>query len=174
MPSEPQQRAIDVSDVERAQMAWADAVIELADALAEGDADVHQRAEERLSQLYDVDDDDESERRLLFLPETARMVRARTTLAEIVSYYVATNGACAEDCGFARRGWSDVCFENHHVVLHDARCASATGRYMLTSRDGESVTCDFVFSYVQRQGEDAPPRIRVHSSRLVSTDVNFV
>ena len=165
---------IGTADVERAQLAWADALVELADAVSAAadkeEEDVHQRATRLLSELYDVGDGDG---RVLFLPEKARILRARTTLPEIVSYYVATNGACGEDCGFARRGWSDVCFDNHKVVVHDARCASAFGRYMLTACDGESVTCDFLFSYVQKREGDLP-RIRIHSARFASSDVSFV
>lgn len=160
-------RPVDASEVARAQRAWGDALVNLSGALHDGGCeDQAARAAEELLCLYDLVDVESGtsglaapQRRILFVPELARIRRARTTLAEVLSYYAATNGACGEDAGLARRRrWCRVRFRNEAVVVHDATTVTAYGRYTLTADDDATLTAQFVFSYVRRPAVPRPRR----------------
>ncbi len=160
-------RPVDASEVARAQRAWGDALVNLSGALHDGGREGQAaRAAEELLCLYDLVDLESGtsglatpQRRILFVPELARIRRARTTLTEVLSYYAATNGACGEDAGLARRRrWCRVRFRNEAVVVHDATTVTAYGRYTLTADDDATLTAQFVFSYVRRRAMPRPRR----------------
>ena len=45
---------------------------------------------------------------MLFKPTLAADVQFRGTFDEALSYFVASNGVCGEDSGFAIKGWTAV------------------------------------------------------------------
>ena len=93
----------------------------------------------------------------------AAEVQFRSTFAEALSYFVATNIACPEDKGFAIKGWTAVRFENAGMLIHGST-AQAMGNYFFTDPDGDEVKVEYTFGYVQ---DDAGAlRINLHHSSM--------
>ena len=64
-----------------------------------------------------------------------------------MSYFVAGNGECPEDSGFALRGWTNVRFENENIVIN-GDTAMVMGNYFFTSPEGDEVKVEFSFAYI--------------------------
>jgi len=80
-----------------------------------------------------------------------------------LSYFVASNGACPEDKGFAIKGWTNVRFENSDVII-DGNTALAMGNYYFTAPDGAEVKVEYTFGYIQ--DDDGNLRIQLHHSSM--------
>ena len=87
----------------------------------------------------------------------------RGTFEAALSYFVASNGVCPEDTGFAIKGWTAVRFENSDVILEDTT-ALAMGNYFFTAPEGHEVKVEYTFGYL-RDAEGAL-RIRLHHSSM--------
>ena len=144
-------------DVERAQQAWGDGIVRIAAAHASG-GDFEGIAREHVQTLYAYDQGP-----VLFKPTLAADVQFRSTFEEALSYFVATNGACPEDKGFAIKGWTAVRFENVDIITYGAS-ATAMGNYFFTDPDGNEVKVEYSFGYqLDAQGN---VRINLHHSSM--------
>ncbi|MGB0330083.1 MAG: phosphoribosyl-AMP cyclohydrolase, partial [Candidatus Poseidoniaceae archaeon] len=101
---------ITVADVEDAQRKWGDGIVRIATAHRSG-SNYTEIATEHVERLYAYDRSE-----VLFKPTMASIDQFRPTFETALSYFVASNGACEEDTGFAIKGWTSVRFENSGFV----------------------------------------------------------
>ena len=87
-----------------------------------------------------------------------------------MSYFVgckAVQDSIAEDAGFAingGKGWSDVIFDNHQIVL-SGNVAIAMGNYYFTSAaDSSKTKVEYTFGY--KKNADGKVRIFLHHSSV--------
>ena len=103
---------VNVADVENAQKAWGEGVVAIAAAhSSEGDYVGRARLHVKSLYAYDISS-------VLFKPTFAIKEQFRPTFEGALSYFVAENGVCPEDKGFAIKGWTKVRFENENVVIN--------------------------------------------------------
>ena len=139
-----------------AQQAWGDGIVRIASAHTDG-GDFERAAVDHITTLYAY-----GLTPVLFKPTLAKDVQFRSSFEQALSYFVATNGACPEDGGFAIRGWTAVRFENVDVITSGAT-AMAMGNYFFTTPDGDEVKVEYSFGYLL----DAEGKVRInlhHSS----------
>lgn len=98
-----------------------------------------------------------------FKPTKAKDIQFRKTRDEALSYFVAKNGACPEDKGFALQPWSKVQFENSTVSIH-GNTAVAMGNYYFTDLDGGVAKVEYTFGYILDDSGEL--RIHLHHSSL--------
>ena len=87
----------------------------------------------------------------------------RPTFESALSYFVAANGVCQEDTGFAIKGWTSVRFENSGFVINETS-ALAMGNYFFTGEDGKETKVEYTFGYILDEASDL--RIVLHHSSL--------
>jgi len=139
-----------------AQTAWGEGIVRIAAAHSDG-GDYEKEARDHITSLYAYDSSP-----VLFKPTLAKEIQFRSTFEQALSYFVATNGACPEDKGFAIKGWTAVRFENVEVVISGAT-ALAMGNYFFTAPSGEEQKVEYSFGYIL----DAEGNLRIalhHSS----------
>ena len=124
-----------------AQEAWGDGIVKIAAAHTRG-GDFEQAARDHISGLYAY-----ASSPVLFKPTLAAEVQFRPTFDEALSYFVATNGVCLEDGGFATKGWTAVRFDNQHILCN-GNTAMAMGNYFFTDPAGQEVKVEYSFGYV--------------------------
>ena len=117
---------VTVADVENAQKEWGGGVVAIA-AVHSSEGDFVERARLHVESLYAYDISP-----VLFKPTFAIEEQFRPTFEGALSYFVAENGVCPEDKGFAIKGWTKVRFENENVVINGAT-AMAMGNYFFTN-----------------------------------------
>ena len=132
---------VTVADVENAQKEWGGGVVAIA-AVHSSEGDFVERARLHVESLYAYDISP-----VLFKPTFAIEEQFRPTFEGALSYFVAENGVCPEDKGFAIKGWTKVRFENDNVVINGAT-AMAMGNYFFTNSKGEEVKVEYSFGYV--------------------------
>ena len=153
---------VTVADVENAQKEWGGGVVAIA-AVHSSEGDFVERARLHVESLYAYDISP-----VLFKPTFAIEEQFRPTFEGALSYFVAENGVCSEDKGFAIKGWTKVRFENDNVVINGAT-AMAMGNYFFTNSKGEEVKVEYSFGYVT----DSEGKLRInlhHSSMPASID----
>ena len=153
---------VNVADVENAQKAWGEGVVAIA-AAHSSEGDYVGRACLHVESLYAYDISP-----VLFKPTFAIKEQFRPTFEGALSYFVAENGVCPEDKGFAIKGWTKVRFENENVVINGAT-AMAMGNYFFTNSKEEEVKVEYSFGYVT----DSEGKLRInlhHSSMPTSID----
>lgn len=143
--------------VERAQQAWGAGIVRIAAAHKEG-GDFEGAARKHIAMLYAYDLGP-----VLFKPTLAAEKQFRGTFDEALSYFVATNGACSEDAGFAIKGWTSVRFENVDILIHGAS-ATAMGNYFFTDANGAETKVEYSFGYTL--DADGNARINLHHSSM--------
>ena len=146
-----------VADVEKAQQAWGDGIVAIAAAHSTG-GDFVGIATNHVNTLYAYQMGP-----VLFKPTLAAVDQFRPTFETALSYFVASNGACPEDKGFAIKGWTNVRFENSDVII-DGNTALAMGNYFFTDPDGSEVKVEYTFGYIQ--DDDGNLRIQLHHSSM--------
>ena len=140
-----------------AQQAWGDGIVKIAAAHTSG-GDFTQVAHDHVETLYAY-----GLTPVLFKPTLAAKIQFRSTFAEALSYFVATNNACPEDKGFAIKGWTAVRFENVDI-LTAGNVAMAMGNYFFTTPEGDEVKVEYSFGYVL--DADGNVRINLHHSSM--------
>ena len=153
---------ITVEDVEEAQVKWGQGVVAIASAHSSG-MDYIERARIHVESLYGY-----GIVPVLFKPTMAVKEPFRSTFEGALSYFVAGNGACPEDTGFAIKGWTNVRFENENIVINGGT-AMVMGNYFFTSPEGNEVKAEFSFAYIL----DSLGSLRIqlhHSSMPAKTD----
>ena len=148
---------VDVRDVEKAQEAWGDGIVAIAAAHSTG-GDFVGIATNHVNTLYAYQMGP-----VLFKPTLAAVDQFRPTFETALSYFVASNGACPEDKGFAIKGWTNVRFDNSDVII-DGNTALAMGNYFFTDPDGSEVKVEYTFGYIQ--DDDGELRIQLHHSSM--------
>ena len=148
---------ITVADVEDAQRKWGDGIVRIATAHRAG-GNYTEIATEHVDSLYAYDRSE-----VLFKPTMASIDQFRPTFDTALSYFVASNGACEEDTGFAIKGWTSVRFENSGFVINDAN-AIAMGNYFFTGEDGTETKVEYTFGYIRDEASNL--RIVLHHSSL--------
>ena len=148
---------ITVADVEDAQRKWGDGIVRIATAHRSG-GNYTEIATEHVERLYAYDRSE-----VLFKPTMASIDQFRPTFETALSYFVASNGACEEDTGFAIKGWTSVRFENSGFVINDAN-AIAMGNYFFTGEDGSETKVEYTFGYIRDEASNL--RIVLHHSSL--------
>ena len=99
----------------------------------------------------------------MFKPTFAIKEQFRPTFEGALSYFVAENGVCPEDKGFAIKGWTKVRFENENVVINGAT-AMAMGNYFFINSKGEEVKVEYSFGYIM--DSEGKLRINLHHSSM--------
>lgn len=130
-----------VEDVEKAQQAWGDGIVAIAAAHSSG-MEYVETARNHIQSLYAYDIGP-----VLFKPTMAVKEQFRSTFEGALSYFVASNGECSEDKGFAIKNWKKVRFENENIIINGTT-AIAMGNYFFTAPDGEEIKVEFTFGYV--------------------------
>ena len=148
---------ITVADVEDAQRKWGDGIVRIATAHRSG-GNFTEIATEHVERLYAYDLSE-----VLFKPTMASIDQFRPTFDTALSYFVASNGACEEDTGFAIKGWTSVRFENSGFIINDAN-AIAMGNYFFTGEDGSETKVEYTFGYIRDEASNL--RIVLHHSSL--------
>merc|ERR1712178_357607 len=149
--------------VEAAQTAWGNGIVAIASAHTEGD-DFEQAARDHISNLYGYAQGD-----VAFKPTLAAEMQFRDTFDEALSYFVKQSNinpkpsCCAEDSGFAIKGWTAVRFVNEKIITSGST-ATAMGNYFFTTPKGAEVKVEYTFGYFL--DADGDLRINLHHSAL--------
>lgn len=146
-----------VADVEKAQQAWGEGIVEIAAAHNAG-ADYVQRARTHVESLYSYDIGP-----VLFKPTLAAKDQFRPTFEGALSYFVGGNNSFSEDTGFAIKSWTKVRFENEGVLINGVT-ALTMGNYFFTSTSGDEVKVEFTFGYIV--DSNGALRINLHHSSM--------
>ena len=148
---------ISVEDVEKTQQAWGDGVVEIAAAHSSG-GNFTERARIHVETLYAY-----GITPVLFKPTMAVKEQFRPSFEGALSYFVAENGECPEDSGFAIKGWTKVRFENENVLIN-SNTALVMGNYFFTKPEGGELKVEFTFGYILDSKGDL--RIQLHHSSM--------
>ena len=148
---------ITIADVEDAQRSWGDGIVKISTAHSNGSEYVD-IATQHVEQLYAYDLSE-----VLFKPTMASIDQFRPTFESALSYFVASNGVCEEDSGFAIKGWTAVRFENSGIIIN-ASNAIAMGNYFFTDKDGAETKVEYTFGYIRDGSSNL--RIVLHHSSL--------
>ncbi|ALV29882.1 hypothetical protein ADZ37_13585 [Pannonibacter phragmitetus] len=148
------------AEVEAAQRAWADALLEIG---AAGEPDkAKEIAVKRVGELYGYEIGP-----VLFKPTLTETPQTfRTTEEGAISYFVGQNPDYPKDKGFALQGWTDVQIENAAIFISD-ETAQTMGKVRFTSKDGGIVEVDKTWGYVR--DASGKLQIMVHHSSLPNT-----
>ena len=149
------QQVIDV------QNRWGEGIVKIGATFIEGQ-DYTSVAKEHIDTLYAYDFSP-----VLFKPTKAAKEQFRGNKESALSYFVATNGVCAEDKGFAIQPWTKVKFENTDIVLH-GDTALAMGNYFFTDTEGQEVKVEYSFGYILDPNGNL--RINLHHSSVPFAD----
>lgn len=148
---------ITIADVEEAQRTWGDGIVKISTAHSNG-GDYVDIATQHVEQLYAYDLSE-----VLFKPTMASIDQFRPTFESALSYFVASNGVCEEDSGFAIKGWTAVRFENSGIIINESN-AIAMGNYFFTGEDGADTKVEYTFGYIRDSSSNL--RIVLHHSSL--------
>ncbi|MEM7184909.1 MAG: phosphoribosyl-AMP cyclohydrolase [Spirochaetota bacterium] len=143
--------------VEEIQSKWGAGIVKIGAVFTEK-GDYEAVAKEHIDTLYAYDHSP-----VLFKPTKAVKEQFRSTKDSALSYFVATNGICPEDGGFAIQPWTKVRFENSDVVIH-GDTALAMGNYYFTGTDGSETKVEYTFGYLM--DKEGNLRINLHHSSI--------
>ena len=143
--------------VEVYQEKWSQGIVAIGKAYTEG-RDFESCAKSLVDSLYAYDLGP-----VLFKPTKAAEQPFRGDKESALSYFVARNGGCEEDSGFALQPWVAVRFVNHNVITMETS-ALAMGHYFFKNREGEETKVEYSFSYIL--DNDGSLRINLHHSSL--------
>ena len=148
---------VTLQDVEMAQKAWGDGIIAIASAHNSG-MEYVEIARNLIESLYAYEIGP-----VLFKPTLAVKEQFRPTFEGALSYFVASNGECVEDKGFAIKNWKKVRFENNSVIINE-KDATAMGNYFFSSSENDELKVEFTFGYIL--DSNGSLRINLHHSSM--------
>lgn len=152
---------ITVAEVENAQRAWCDALLEISRLGASG-GDARGYAEKVLNTAYDFDG-----RGVLFKPTlTFGAQTFRMSQEGALAYFVGKDPQFPDDTGFALKPWTG-CRPVIKGTVMEGNVALAMGNVYLTDRDGKEIMVDKSFGY--RRASEGALRIVLHHSSLPYT-----
>merc|ERR1719171_1022656 len=143
--------------IEAAQKAWGDGIVNIA-AVHTAGGDYNTTAWHHINDLYAYGISP-----VLFKPTLAATEQFRSTFDKALSYFVASNGACPEDTGFAIKGWTAVRFENVDIIT-EGSVGLAMGNYFFSKADGTETKVEYSFGYMLDRDGDV--RIILHHSSM--------
>ncbi|MFU8862445.1 MAG: phosphoribosyl-AMP cyclohydrolase [Rhodobacterales bacterium] len=148
------------SDVEAAQVAWGEALVQISNDYAEGGIELaRETAEGVIAAAYGYDIGP-----VLFKPTLAENPQTFRTSAEgALSYFVGHDDAFPNDSGFALKGWTDVEIENAAIFI-SGDTAITMGNVHITDSDGSVTTVDKTWGFAR--DADGALRIMLHHSSL--------
>jgi hypothetical protein len=140
-----------------AQDLWGEGIVRIGKAFMEKQ-DYTLAAQTHIDDLYAYDISS-----VLFKPTKAAAEQFRSTKESALSYFVATNGTCPEDKGFAIQPWTKVRFENTDIIVQ-GDTALAMGNYFFTDTEGQETKVEYTFGYLLDQQGNL--RINLHHSSV--------
>ena len=100
---------------------------------------------------------------VLFKPTMASVEQFRNSQQMALSYFIGGDDAfCKEDEGFATKGWTNIDFKNHNIIL-DKNRAIAMGNYYFQVNNNEPIKVEYTFGY---KLVDNKLKIDLHHSSL--------
>ena len=148
------------AEVEAAQTAWGDALVQIATDYSEGGIDkARATAEAVIAAAYGYNLGP-----VLFKPTLAEAPQTfRTTADGALAYFVGHDEAFPSDTGFALKGWTAVEIENAAIFI-SGNTAKTIGNVHITAADGSVTTVDKTWGY--QRDEAGTLRIVLHHSSL--------
>ena len=158
----PPTAPITEQQVNAAQQAWCDGLVNVAQVHARG-GDAKAAAGKMIDDLYDYADG-----KVFFKPTLAYGPRTfRPTREGALAYFVGGNPNFPEDTGFALKGWTKARYDNNAaengIQIH-GDLAITMGNVYVTGPDGKEVMVDKTFVF--RRCKDGNLRLCVHKSAL--------
>jgi len=158
----PAASPITEAQVNAAQQAWCDGLVNVSQTHAKG-GDAKAVAGKMIDDLYDYADG-----KVFFKPTLAFGPRTfRPTREGALAYFVGGNPAFPEDTGFALKGWTKARYDNNAaengIQIH-GDIAITMGNVYITGADGKEVMVDKTFVF--RRCKDGNLRLCVHKSAL--------
>ncbi len=142
---------ISTAEVEQAQKAWGEGIVEIGKA-----RDARKAAIEHIEEFYAFDNG-----QVLFKPTLASVDQFRGTKKEALSYFIGQD--LAEDKGFALAPYTKVRWENEGIIT-DQDSALAMGNYFFTQKNGQEVKVEYTFGYVK--DDEGNLKINLHHSSI--------
>lgn len=148
------------AEVEAAQAAWGDALVQISTDYAEGGIDkARATAEAVIAAAYGYDMGP-----VLFKPTLAQAPQTfRTTAEGALAYFVGHDEAFPGDTGFALKGWTGVEIENAAIFI-SGDTAKTMGYVHITNSEGAVTTVDKTWGY--QRDDEGNLRIVLHHSSL--------
>jgi hypothetical protein len=161
-PAAAARAPITEQQVNAAQQAWCDGLVNVAQVHARG-GDAKAAAAKMIDDLYDYADG-----KVFFKPTLAYGPRTfRPTREGALAYFVGGDPAFPEDTGFALKGWTKARYDNNAsengIQVH-GDLAITMGNVYITGPDGKEVMVDKTFVF--RRCKDGNLRLCVHKSAL--------
>lgn len=165
MAGTPPTAPITEAEVNAAQQAWCDGLVEISKTHKAG-GDYKAVAARVIDDLYDYD-----KGKVFFKPTLATGKNTfRPTRDGALSYFIGGNKNFPEDSGFALKDWTKVRYDNNAaengIQIH-GEIAITMGNVYLSNARGEEVKVDKTFAF--RRGEDGKLRLCAHKSALPFT-----
>ena len=151
IPANAYASSITTEDVEAAQVAWGNGIVEIGKA-----EDPRKAAIAHIDKYYGFDLGS-----VLFKPTLASEDQFRGTKQEALSYFIGQD--LKEDKGFALAPYTKVRWENEGIIV-DEDSALAMGNYYFTKENGEEIKVEFSFGYVKDKNGNL--KINLHHSSL--------
>lgn len=150
------------AQVNAAQQAWCDGLVQVAQTHAKG-GDAKAVAAKMIDDLYDYSDG-----KVFFKPTLASGPNTfRPTREGALSYFVGGNPKFPEDSGFALKGWTKARYDNNAsengIQIH-GDLAITMGNVYCMGPDGKEIMVDKTFVF--RRCKDGNLRLCVHKSAL--------
>lgn len=157
------QDIITYDEVNAAQQAWCDALVEIG-RLHDTGGDAKAYAEQVLTEAYNYDNG-----KVFFKPTLAHGPKTfRTTKQGALAYFVGGDSKYPEDKGFALKPWIKARYDNlgdgNEGIQIYGSTAITMGNVWVTDKDGNEVMVDK--TWVFKKGKDGKLRIIVHKSSL--------
>lgn len=151
---------INEADVLKAQKAWGDALVTIAETYErKGLKQAQKTAAEIIDVAYGYDMGP-----VLFKPTLANGEQTfRTSKDGALSYFVGHNKAFPKDSGFALKGWRKVEIRNSGLQLH-GDVAMSIGHVIMTDKNGKVTTVDKTWGY--KRDSQGNLKIVLHHSSL--------
>ena len=161
-PAAAARAPITEQQVNAAQQAWCDGLVNVAQVHARG-GDAKAAAAKMIDDLYDY-----AEGKVFFKPTLAYGPRTfRPTREGALAYFVGGDPGFPEDTGFALKGWAKARYDNNAsengIQIH-GDLAITMGNVYITGPDGKEVMVDKTFVF--RRCKDGNLRLCVHKSAL--------
>ncbi len=152
-----------VSEINAAQQAWCDALVEIGRLHAAGE-DYRAFAERVLTDAYDYDNG-----RVFFKPTLTQAEQTfRKTKKGALAYFVGGDPEYPNDNGFALKPWVEVRYDNNErgaeEVMVIGNIGIAMGSVYLKDKDGNEIFVDKTFVF--RKTEDGKVKLILHKSAL--------
>jgi hypothetical protein len=151
------------AEVEAAQVAWGEALVQISNDYAAGGIDkARATAEAVIAAAYGYEMGP-----VLFKPTLTQAPQTfRTTAEGALAYFVGNDANFPGDTGFALKGWTAVEIENAAIFI-SGTTAKTMGQVHITNADGQITTVDKTWGY--QRDDEGTLRIVLHHSSLPYT-----